>query len=214
MKKIYFVAVLLVCAMFIFACGDGSAVTSDGKKTDGNKNTGKGTVTNGAKEPAGRTSDDPADPQDPSDPFNLGKGGNDDNGGQGSKYVKVDPFGVDIPSNGGVNYEFRIYKGVAENGDEIDERYLPKKSWFISYHRSDCFISIPLSDNAIGTELFSIEPNFTKGTKEFTEYDDTGALGEIRVLRLNITSSSATIYDENENVTYYCSLYRTFTYTE
>ncbi len=154
------------------------------------------------------TGDDPTG--NPLDPFNPSE---QKDSGNTSKYVKTDPFGVDIPSNGGVNYEFTIYKGVTEGGDEIDERYLPKKSWFISYHRSDCEISIPLSNEAIGTELYSIEPNFTSGTKEFTEYGQEGMLLETRLLRLNISSSSATIYDEVEHVTYYCTLYRTFTYT-
>ena len=138
--------------------------------------------------------------------------GNDNNNGKQGNTVTTDPFGVDIPENGVVNYEYVVYKIVYSDGSETtDKRYLPVHSWHVSYGRTKCELCIPLGDEAIGTKRFPIEPNLTSGTFEFTEYNDQGDLGDPFTLTVNIGANEATLVDESGD-TYYCSLYRTFTY--
>ncbi len=143
--------------------------------------------------------------------------GKDNNNGKQGNTVTTDPFGVDIPENGVVNYEYVVYKIVCSDGSEITNKdCLPMHSWSVSYGRTKCELCIPLNDyvnghEAIGTKVFPIEPNLTSGTFEFTEYNDQGDLSDPFTLTVNIGANEATLVDESGN-TYYCSLYRTFTY--
>ncbi len=140
------------------------------------------------------------------------KGNEDNGGGQAGSYVTTDPFGVEIPSGGGVNYEYKVDSAVDDNGDKAKSNpYI----WHITYKNDSCEFCIPIwaekiqGETPVGTEVFPIAPNFTDGTYQFTAYNSQGELGGSRTLTISIKGSTATVYNHEDGITYYCSLYRT-----
>ena len=223
MKKLHIISVVLVCALLFCACGDDTEIITGGSgKTDKNSS---GKVTGSALDPfQGGSTIDPAEPTEGgnNDPFNLDNGGNgkkntgNGNSGNGSGStgtVSVDPFGVSIPSGGGVNYEYEVESAFYDNGNEAGSSNI---SWFISYSRDKCEICIPIwsecRDFAIGTMLFPIPPNFTEGSYEFTAYGAEGEVGGCKTLKISIYGQTATVYNVDDHITYNCTLYRTFSY--
>ena len=128
----------------------------------------------------------------------------------------ADPFGVEIPLGGGVNYEYEIVSAMDDNGNEASWNHL---SWFVCYQRGCSYVQAPIWaecgwENAIGTMEHKLPANFTDGELELTSYGDMGEIGSSKRLRFDIKKDSATVYNVDDRITYTCKLYTTFSWTE
>ena len=140
--------------------------------------------------------------------------------GTGEKNVtsggNTDPFGVTIPENGGVNYEYEIVSAVYDNGDEAEWNHV---TWFVCYQRGCSFVQAPIWiecewEEAIGSMEQCLPANFTEGELELTTYRDMGEIGSNKTIRFNINKDSAILYNVEDGITYTCKLYTTFSWEE
>lgn len=129
-------------------------------------------------------------------------------------------FTPDIPSSGGINYEYEIVSAYDDNGNEASWNHM---TWFVSYYKSYTIVQAPIWEecsweNAIGTEEDRLPAGLKNGELTLTSYsageDYMGALGSSKTLRFDIKGDTATVYNVDDGITYNCVLYRSFKFSD
>ncbi len=124
-------------------------------------------------------------------------------------------------SETGTTYEYQVVGGTRSDGESFTaedlETIFMHPFMYITYREERTDVEPPTwngGSDIIGCAIERMEKNFTSGEVMASHYNAQGEMSDFHDLYITINGSSATIYDENVEETFYLTLIDTFTFEE